>query len=308
MWFEVPEEPPTAEPPRPIFPWESAQARPARAFAGGQSSTLATSHEAASGPAGEPAVATGSPSVAEPSQPETAELPATQPRPAPAATATPSDPWTSFSRLNAWDDVPEIGRYVEGLQKHRRQRSGAAASAALSPAGAASPESVKLRSSRLTDFPSEVERPSLPVTPAPMRRPLFWGDDAPDAGHAFPGDQPLPEAHGVPAQAEWVCAHGRRWGPGDCPCNLMTDVALDRKDPAEQLQRLARQQSEALLRRLGTGGGPEVQAGHEIPSRPLPFGSEPVNKLGVQTLLPSVPSPRAEREDAADEPGPASLE
>ena len=32
----------------------------------------------------------------------------------------------------------------------------------------------------ITDFPSAVERPSLPVTPAPIRRPTFWGGERND--------------------------------------------------------------------------------------------------------------------------------
>jgi glycogenin glucosyltransferase len=49
----------------------------------------------------------------------------------------------------------------------------------------------------LTDFPSAVERPSLPVTPAPVRRPMFWGEERNQAGE-------LPSATGVPDQTEWV--------------------------------------------------------------------------------------------------------
>jgi hypothetical protein len=50
---------------------------------------------------------------------------------------------------------------------------------------------------KLTDFPSELERPSLPVTPAPIRRPSFWGEER-DA------DGELPAAEGVPSQEDWV--------------------------------------------------------------------------------------------------------
>jgi hypothetical protein len=50
----------------------------------------------------------------------------------------------------------------------------------------------------LTDFPSAVERPSLPVTPAPVRRPMFWGEEKNQA-------RELPSATGVPDQTEWVC-------------------------------------------------------------------------------------------------------
>ena len=50
---------------------------------------------------------------------------------------------------------------------------------------------------RLTDFPSELERPSLPVTPAPIRRPSFWGEERDQEGE-------LPAAEGVPSQEDWV--------------------------------------------------------------------------------------------------------
>lgn len=162
----------------------------------------------------------------------------------PTIKITPSNPWTSFPRLNAWDDVPEIGRYIQGLQKHRRVKSQGAAGGspkALGP-GFAADEGARLRAMRLTDFPSEAERPSLPVTPAPIRRPSYFGEDASEPDQAGLGSRPLPAAEGVPAQAEWVCVHGRRWGPADCPCNP-ADVGDRRKDPAEQLQKLAQQQS-----------------------------------------------------------------
>ena len=49
---------------------------------------------------------------------------------------------------------------------------------------------------KLTDFPTEVERPSLPVTPAPIRRPSFWGEER--------DESQLPAADGVPKQEDWV--------------------------------------------------------------------------------------------------------
>jgi hypothetical protein len=52
-------------------------------------------------------------------------------------------------------------------------------------------------SMKLTDFPTELERPSLPVTPAPIRRPSFWGEERDEDGE-------LPAAEGVPSQEDWV--------------------------------------------------------------------------------------------------------
>lgn len=86
---------------------------------------------------------------------------------------------------------------------------------------------------KLTDFPTEIERPSLPVTPAPVRRPSFWG-----AERDAQGD--LPAAEGVPEQSDW--------------------------DPVARLADLQRRQSEVLAQGPGVGGA----AGTRIPDRELP--------------------------------------
>jgi len=109
---------------------------------------------------------------------------------------------------------------------------------------------------KLTDFPTEFERPSLPVTPAPVRRPSFWGDERDDDGE-------LPAAEGVPAQAEW--------------------------DPVAQLDILARRQSEVLASKLGVD-----ESGREIPTRPLPYGSE-----GVKSPTYVAPVPRSRKTGAS---------
>ncbi|POR33461.1 Glycogenin-1 [Tolypocladium paradoxum] len=295
MWYEVPKQapPPPADPPRAIFPWEKSQPTPSRAFAKERPEvSLATQ-----GSANEPAESSAAGAQGAP-----------QTRTTPTVSPIPSDPWTSFPRLNAWDDMPEIGRYVEGLQqKHRRLRgrgaAGGSPAGVLSPTGpgVAGPDGVRPRTLKLTDFPSEAERPSLPVTPAPIRRPSFWGDDAPELGEGDAGASHLPAAEGVPAQTEWVCVHGRRWTPADCPCNL-TDVDNPHKDPAQQLRKLAKQQSEALLRKLGGDGeGPEGIVSREIPSRPLPFGSATVKSptCVAQSAPPSVLSPQPVKKQAS---------
>ncbi|KAI8153832.1 Glycogenin-1 [Colletotrichum sp. SAR 10_86] len=225
MWYEVPKEkpaPPTQKP-RPIFPWEVNQPKPTRIFTG----------ELASPSAEEPSsTPTGSSTTGQKSEPST---PAT-----PTIRVATSDPWNAFTRTNAWDEVPEIERYVEGLQKHRRGRSQG------SLGGTPVAKVAKEHGLKLTDFPSVVDRPSLPVTPAPIRRPKFWGGGGPGASEGD-DEEELPAAHGVPPQSDW--------------------------DPAVQLQKLAKQQSEALLKKLGGEGGPEGVS-REIPTRPLPFGSE----------------------------------
>ena len=87
---------------------------------------------------------------------------------------------------------------------------------------------------KLTDFPSEIERPSLPVTPAPVRRPSFWGAERDAAGD-------LPPAEGVPEQSDW--------------------------DPSARLAELQRQQSEVLEK------GPTGLRGRTIPERKMPESS-----------------------------------
>lgn len=149
----------------------------------------------------------------------------------------------------------------------------------------------------MTDFPSEDDRPSLPVTPAPIRRPKFWGGGAPGIGlEDEEDDERLPTAEGVPGQSDWVCVHGLRWTPADCPCDL-TNLLRYYKDPVSQLQKLAQQQSDALLRRLSASGavGEEVigTEGREIPSRPLPYGSEELKSpTYVAFSPPEVVSPK----------------
>ncbi|KAM0327716.1 hypothetical protein ACHAQA_006011 [Verticillium albo-atrum] len=210
MWYEVPKEKPAppSQKPRAIFPWESNQPRPSRVF-----TDLPAESEAQESP-GTPTETSTTEQKSEPVTPAT-----------PTIKVIPSDPWNTFTRTNAWDEMPEIERYVEGLQKHRRVKS--QGSPGVTSTGR---KATQDRGFRLTDFPSEVDRPSLPVTPAPIRRPKFWGGGDPSAGEGE-DDEDLPVAEGVPLQSAW--------------------------DPAEQLQKLAKQQSEALLRKLGHGDGTE---------------------------------------------------
>lgn len=150
------------------------------------------------------------------------------------------------------------------------------------PSSSIGQEEGQRRGSKVTDFPSEIERPSLPVTPAPIRRPKFWGAGGPNSGTEGEEDveQFLPAAEGVPAQTDWVCVHGRLWGPADCLCELAN--ALRHKDPVVRLQKLVQEQSELLQRRLGVNFGSSPTTGddessvpqkdsREISDRPLPI-------------------------------------
>jgi glycogenin glucosyltransferase len=174
MYYEVPKAP-TYQKPAPIFPWEKDAPKATRVFADDPDYVRPKSSRS---------------TVAD----EKGELvtPTT-----PVASITPADPWQSFNlRSNAWDDIPEIERYIGALQKNRKgniqvlQGYGSGIPQSSIPGG-------RRPSIKLTDFPTELERPSLPVTPAPIRRPSFWGEERDAAGE-------LPAAEGVPAQEDWV--------------------------------------------------------------------------------------------------------
>lgn len=316
MWYEVPKQAPAkpTEKPKPLFPWETHRPPPTRVFAHftqpAGPAPVSTSDEHTAQP--EPAAA-----ATQPGEPHTPPPPEPASRTALSAPTT-TDIWSSFPRTNAWDNVPEINRYVDRrMQKHRRTRSdknlalggSGSGSGGTGPGGGAgggvSDFATPRRGSKVTDFPSEDDRPSLPVTPAPIRRPRRWvagggagglggegGDDA--------GEQLLQGAEGVPGQADWVCVHGNWWSPADCLCEL-ANLLRCYKDPAAQLRKLAKEQSELLFRRLGAGddadsgvggfGGGGEEEGEEggrraIPSRPLPFGSE-----GVRSPTYVAPAP-----------------
>jgi glycogenin glucosyltransferase len=165
MYYEVPKTP-TYQKPAPIFPWEKYSPKPTRVFAEDNDYIRL--------------ISSGSTITDEKDEP-----------------VTPVDLWQSFNlRGNSWDDIPEIERYIRALQKNRKgniqvlQGYGSGIPQNSSPGG-------RRPSMKLTDFPTELERPSLPVTPAPVRRPSFWGYERDEDGE-------LPAAEGVPAQTDWV--------------------------------------------------------------------------------------------------------
>ncbi|KAK3358953.1 glycogenin-1 [Lasiosphaeria hispida] len=306
MWYEVPKEAPAPprEKPRAIFPWESHQPRPSRVFPYQEQppSPVTETTDVASGehnasieswPQAEPSTI-GSSTVEPRSEPQTPPTPTMH---------IPSDPWSSFPRSNAWDEVPEINRYVDAIQKHRKPRS-QGPGMTLTGLGLIEPSWGK-RGSRVTDFPSEDDRPSLPVTPAPIRRPKFWGGGPGLGLEGRDDDEQLPAAEGVPAQSDWVCVHGHRWTPADCLCDL-TNILRYHKDPLAQLQKLAKQQSELLLRRLGEGGALSEEVigteGKEIPSRRLPFGSDDIKSPTHVASSPAVVSPKPVKPDIGHSP------
>lgn len=325
MWYEVPKEkpaPPT-EKPRPIFPWESQQPRPARVFADEgpssepdpsmtEGSTVATSGEKRSSLDSRATLAEFL--VTESSETEHKSESSTPTTP--TVKIIPSDPWAAFTRSNAWDDDPAIEKYIDAMPLFRRHRSQGSAVEQKSPGPVvdSAPRSQqdtsagaewRRRGSKLTDFPTAVERPSLPVTPAPVRRPKFWAAGGPGTADEDEDDDQLPAADGVPRQSDWVCAHGRLYGPGDCLCDL-TNLFRYYKDPVARLQLLAQQQSELLLQKLGSVEAAERESGgfvgiegHDIPKRPLPFGSDSIisptyvaQSAPVHSPQPVKPTPR----------------
>lgn len=113
----------------------------------------------------------------------------------------PDNPWDAFAQqTNKWDEDPEIARFVESFNKPRRVPVQVVHTSQPSTPGA-EPLPAKQRriSLKLTDFPTEVERPSLPVTPAPIRtsRSNYFGVSEERKAE-------LPVAQGVPRQEEWV--------------------------------------------------------------------------------------------------------
>lgn len=304
MWYEVPKERPAPfhAKPKAVFPWESHQPRPTRVFPQPEryeepeiAPAPASHHEHTSADSRARAgTATSSSSTGEEaSEPSTPRAPASRD----SLSAT-SDIWSSFPRTNAWDDVPEINRYVDAIEKHRRTRS---RGSAVNPGGGPFAElgiGWERRGSKVTQFPSADDRPSLPVTPAPIRRSRHWGSGGPGSGGYGEGDEQLPGAEGVPTQSDWVCVHGIWWGPADCLCDL-TNILRCHKDPVAQLQKLAQQQSQVLRKRLGGVLGEETigKEGREIPSRPLPYGSEGAKSPTYVAHSPTVISPTPVKPD-----------
>ncbi|KAF7879519.1 hypothetical protein EAF04_000715 [Stromatinia cepivora] len=199
MYYEVPKAPKYQRPP-PIFPWEANPPVPSRVFPEDDYDDTAVPETPIAG------------SVVATTEDERS-MPATPTTPTMSAA---TDPWQAYARGNAWDEVPEIERYIGNMTKSRKGN-------------------IQV----LQGYGSELERPSLPVTPAPVRtQPSFWGEEREESSA-------LPPAEGVPAQQDW--------------------------DPAAQLEMLARRQSDVLAHKLDLST-------REMPSRPFPYGSEPVNQ------------------------------
>ena len=216
MWYEVPKTPPTADQPQSVFPWEATQSKPTRVF----------------------------PNEPKPQPPPLNTTGANEQKkhspPTPTIQITPVEQdFSSWNRSNAWDENPSIERYMSRLSFGRRgpvQLLNETPDDSTLPPNEDGPPQRKDRTIlKLTDFPTEVERPSLPVTPAPVRRDVFWGEER-DARGA------LPAAEGVPAPTDW--------------------------DPLKKLQELQRRQSAVVAE------GPR-RPSVDVPQRELPESAPP---------------------------------
>ncbi|CAI4212937.1 unnamed protein product [Parascedosporium putredinis] len=185
--------------------------------------------------------------------------------------------WASPSATNAWDEVPGIRKYIERVMDQTglggpRRYSAAATRAAQRQQWEAAAATTNRREGffKVTDFPSVDDRPSLPVTPAPVRtgegeevEPVGFpippiGDDedaAASDGQGITEIKPrLAEAEGVPPQSDW--------------------------NPGAQLERLAKLHhvdTRSVLRRLSADDPAARRI--EIPDRSLPPSSEGVLHL-----------------------------
>jgi glycogenin len=202
MWYEVPKDKPKEEKLAPIFPWEErAMPKPTRRF---------VEDEKTPTPEPEPELEfSGADELEVQSDFDKTVEPTT-----PTIKVNDQTPWMTFGTgtKNAWDEISGIEQYVRALRNRGKVQvlhntaspTEPTQQHILSPTNEPSAEELieKVQQKRresliLTDFPSAVERPSLPVTPAPKAR-TFWGSERDDEGE-------LPPAEGVPSQQDWVC-------------------------------------------------------------------------------------------------------
>ena len=213
--------PKTYEKPKPIFPWEERALPPTRIFVEDliPKSEVDSDPERVESVNPETSLPTKAIAQAIDSPDEiTEESNIKTPQFAVRRNTVPlEEPWQAFVRTsNVWDSVPGINTYVRAV-KNSQERYQKPATSNIGDFGALQIQTVNEKEARkneslvLTDFPTEIERPSLPVTPAPIQRPVFWGDER-EATIA------LPPAEGVPNQADWVCS---------CPrCGLSSHMKL----------------------------------------------------------------------------------
>ncbi len=251
MYYQVPATAPAEERLIPIFPWETSQSTPIRVFADEITAplfdeafniTVDDKNQA-------PSETTDGGQTSSVTSDDYTQAETISP-PTPVAQADSPKPFASYSRTNAWDEVPEIERYIANLPQNRREKPQILFSnppAKEGVAGVGTPKHQKHPSMKLTDFPTEIERPSLPVTPAPVRRPSFWSEERDIAGA-------LPGAEGVPDQLDW--------------------------NPVAKLEELQRRQSEVVAQ------GPKSPT-RTIPDRQLLGSAASVPTTRALAVVPS---------------------
>lgn len=196
MYYQVPATKPEPQRITQLFPWETHAPKPTRVFAPEQSLPVASSPE--------------KPLPAQPSELPPPSHSDTLPLRAPYEPS--AETWESYRRSNAWDEDPHIQHYIESIQQARRARTQVISGSSHPSTSTRSSQDLSSSSNTtmtgpssghrpsiiLTDFPTEVERPSLPVTPAPIHRNRGISDDGDE------DDAALPAAEGVPSQQDWV--------------------------------------------------------------------------------------------------------
>ncbi|OAX80808.1 hypothetical protein ACJ72_04851 [Emergomyces africanus] len=230
MYYQVPPTRLETQSLAPVFPWEAYAPKPTRVFL----------NESA-----EPSTKTESHSKLLAKGDDGAEDLTGSTGPASVGPPLSGDPWMGYVRLNAWDQVPEIERYMRTIQRPRRGQVQVLKAGAASTSGDGFGIEVARRKSsmRITDFPTEVERPSLPVTPAPIPRSHYIDGSDSETGR-LKGEEDygnMPPAAGVPSQENWK--------------------------PVERLEELHRRQS-VLLNEIR--GGPLELEARVIPRRRMP--------------------------------------
>ncbi|KAL4922687.1 hypothetical protein BDW62DRAFT_207379 [Aspergillus aurantiobrunneus] len=234
MYYRVPATKPETQKLTQLFPWESHAPKPTRVFADDERHLKAT-----------------------PSPTSTKEVSRESQSPHPTSSTSevpnvPSESWDTYSRSSAWDEVPEIQQYIQSIQQVRKarvqvlsggpnQQNPSHPTPIQQPSTSDAGPSLNLSAgTRITDFPSELERPSLPVTPAPIRR-----APAIDSPNEFTTEQ-LPAAEGVPSQEDWV--------------GLTVDNPLARLDELRRQQNSVLKYSGSILERVTSdlGGRGEI--------------------------------------------------
>ena len=300
MWYDVPQKVPEPAKPKSVFPWESRAPKATRVFAPPREPSP-------------PPVLPPPPSSIPPAKESSALAPSDVEEAARegvrvSSPQSPSDPvnvWASFQqRTNAWDDMPEIERYVQALTQPRKGKIQVLYNTLgqRSPrnSGSTTPTDSNRRrpSLKLTDFPTKDERPSLPVTPAPIRRPTFWGDEKDKE------EGTLPLAEGVPKQEEWVrrfsqypqpeFPHSRPLPPDFRGPLIWRCQYCGRQNPVNKLEELQRRQSEVLLSPTETREFTDVP---EQPTRRMPESSSKEEAVEATishispTKVPKMPKP-----------------